>query len=44
MAGVTGDSIDPTSMAWRFSPVSNDKRNRVKVDDELRILVATDAQ
>ncbi len=42
MAGVTGDSIDPTSMAWRFSPVSNDKRNRVKVDDELRILVATD--
>lgn len=42
MVGVTGDSIDPTSMAWRFSPVSNDKRNRVKVDDELRILVATD--
>lgn len=42
MVGVTGDSIDPTSMAWRFSPVSNDKRDRVKADDEFRILVATD--
>ena len=29
-------------MAWRFSPVSNDKRDRFKPDDELRVLVATD--
>ena len=26
LAGVTGDSPDPTAIAWRFSPVSNDKR------------------
>lgn len=42
MAGVTGDASDPTSLAWRFSPISNDKRNLVKPEDELRVLVATD--
>jgi hypothetical protein len=42
LEGVTGDSPDPTAIAWRFSPVSNDKRNRVRPDDELRVLVATD--
>jgi hypothetical protein len=40
--GVTGDSDDPTALAWRFSPVSNEKRAHVKLTDELRILVATD--
>ncbi|GIW56147.1 MAG: hypothetical protein KatS3mg082_2551 [Nitrospiraceae bacterium] len=42
VAGVTGDSDDPTTLAWRFSPVSNDKRDRVSPNDELRVLIATD--
>jgi superfamily II DNA or RNA helicase len=42
MAGVTGDSLDPTGLAWRFSPVSNNKRVQIKSEDELRVLVATD--
>jgi hypothetical protein len=41
-AGVTGDVEDPTGFAWRFSPVSNNKRDRVSAGDELRVLVATD--
>jgi hypothetical protein len=42
IAGVTGDSEDPTSYAWRFSPVSNNKREKIMPTDELRVLVATD--
>ncbi len=42
VAGATGDVEDPTALAWRFSPVSNDKRQRVAPSDELRVLVATD--
>ena len=42
IAGVTGQSPDPTSLAWRFSPVSNNKRDVVEPDSELRVLVATD--
>ncbi len=42
LAGVTGDLDDPTSFAWRFSPVSNDKREKVNPEKELRVLVATD--
>lgn len=42
LAGVWGDTADPTALAWRFSPVSNDKRDRVPPEKELRILVATD--
>jgi Helicase conserved C-terminal domain len=42
LAGVTGDAEDPTGFAWRFSPVSNNKRDRVSAGEELRILVATD--
>jgi superfamily II DNA or RNA helicase len=42
LAGVTGGSSDPTRLAWRFSPVSNNKRDQVKADEELRVLVATD--
>jgi hypothetical protein len=41
-AGVTGDAKDPTALAWRFSPVSNRKRETVSPADELRVLVATD--
>ena len=40
--GVTGESDDPTAAAWRFSPVSNDKRRVIAPGDETRILIATD--
>ena len=42
MSGVTGDSADPTDLAWRFSPVSNDKREYANQRGELRVLIATD--
>jgi superfamily II DNA or RNA helicase len=42
LAGVTGNSTDPTEIAWRFSPASNNKLDYVKPEDELRVLVATD--
>jgi len=42
LEGVTGDSPDPTGLAWRFSPVSNNKRNQIESSDELRVLIATD--
>ncbi len=42
VAGATGNSLDPTALAWRFSPVSNAKRDRIKPEDELRVLIATD--
>ncbi len=42
IAGVTGQSADPTELAWRFSPVSNNKRELIKPESELRVLVATD--
>lgn len=41
-AGVTGGSYNPTEIAWRFSPVSNSKRDRVPPEKELRVVVATD--
>lgn len=40
--GVTGNSADPTALAWRFSPVSNGKREAISPVDELRVLIATD--
>jgi SNF2 family DNA or RNA helicase len=42
LEGATGDSSDPTLLAYRFSPESNEKRNRVSPADELRVLIATD--
>jgi len=42
LEGVTGSSADPTELAWRFSPKSNDKREQVSPSQELRVLVATD--
>lgn len=38
----TGQSADPTWLAWRFSPESNAKRDQVSKSDELRVLIATD--
>ncbi len=40
--GVTGDSDDPTELAWRFSPESSGRRDRITPANELRVLVATD--
>lgn len=37
---VTGQSSDPTSMAWCFSPRSNNKN--IPAEEELRILITTD--
>ena len=42
MAGVTGDSQDPTQLAWRFSPVSNRRPLGDTPEQELRVLIATD--
>jgi superfamily II DNA or RNA helicase len=36
----TGQSADPTALAWRFSPISNEKS--IPVAEQLRVLVATD--
>jgi SNF2 family DNA or RNA helicase len=38
LEGVTGNSEDPTGLAWRFSPKSNGKPQ----GDELRVLISTD--
>ncbi|QZZ23817.1 hypothetical protein J5X98_18560 [Leptothermofonsia sichuanensis E412] len=37
---VTGPSADPRVLAWRFSPVSNEKP--IPESEQLRVLVATD--
>jgi superfamily II DNA or RNA helicase len=42
VAGVTGRDKDPTELAGKFSPVSNNKRDKVLAKEELRVLVATD--
>ena len=42
LVGVTGNSEEPTAFARRFSPVSNQVRDTVSPERELRILVATD--
>ena len=42
MAGVTGSSADPTQLAWRFSPDSNQRPGQSTPERELRVLVATD--
>jgi len=42
LAGVTGNSADPTQLAWRFSPDSNRRPGQGAPEPELRVLVATD--
>jgi superfamily II DNA or RNA helicase len=42
LAAATGLSADPTTLAWHFSPDSNDKRSQIPPDKELRVLIATD--
>ena len=38
----TGDSPNPTALAWRFSPVSNNRSDRIGSAQELRVLISTD--
>lgn len=40
--GVTGDTEDPTTIAYRFSPVSNEKRDKISSENELRVVLSTD--
>jgi hypothetical protein len=40
LEGVTGQSGNPTDIAWRFSPISNERT--LVSDKELRVLIATD--
>jgi superfamily II DNA or RNA helicase len=42
VAAVTGGNANPTALAWRFSPVSNGKRDQIPPAEELRLLLATD--
>jgi hypothetical protein len=42
LEAVTGDSVDPTGIAWRFSPRSNNKTDVVMPGNEIRVLIATD--
>lgn len=39
---VTGDTADPTAVALRFSPESNDAKGQIAKADQLRVLIATD--
>ncbi len=40
LEAVTGQSENPTELAWRFSPVSNEVQ--IEPKNELRVLIATD--
>ncbi len=42
VAGVTGDNDDPTAVTHKFSPVSNNKHDKIAPADELRVVIATD--
>jgi SNF2 family DNA or RNA helicase len=42
LEGVSGETENPTAVAWRFSPQSNKKLEAVKPEHELRVLIATD--
>ncbi len=42
IAAATGDSANPTLLATRFSPVSNNRQGAITSEEELRILISTD--
>ncbi|HDQ99960.1 MAG TPA: NgoFVII family restriction endonuclease [candidate division WOR-3 bacterium] len=42
LMGVTGAAENPTAIAHRFSPKSNESRDKVPPSDELRVVIATD--
>jgi len=39
---VTGNSENPTALAYRFSPGSNNKKDLISAKDEIRVLLSTD--
>jgi superfamily II DNA or RNA helicase len=39
---VTGETADPTAIAWRFSPRSNEKSSEIQPENEIRVLISTD--
>ena len=42
IAAATGDSPNPTELATRFSPKSNNREGTITPEDELRVLISTD--
>ncbi|RKU08197.1 NgoFVII family restriction endonuclease [Candidatus Poribacteria bacterium] len=42
LAAATGDAANPTQLATRFSPVSNNREGAIRAEDELRVLISTD--
>lgn len=42
VAGVTGESEDPSAIVWQFSPDSSEKRYKVPRNEEIRVLLSTD--
>lgn len=42
IACATGDTENPTALAHRFSPRSNDQTHKVAAADEIRVLITTD--
>ncbi len=42
IAAATGDSANPTLLAARFSPVSNNRKGAFRIEDQLRVLISTD--
>ncbi len=42
LAAATGDSANPTLLATRFSPISNNRKGAFRKEDELRLLISTD--
>ncbi len=42
IAAATGDSANPTQLAARFSPVSNEIKGSLRAENELRVLISTD--
>ena len=42
IAAATGDSPNPTDLAWRFSPRSNGQHDKAASEGEIRVLIATD--
>lgn len=42
IAAATGDLANPTALAWRFSPISNNQQRNINTENELRVLISTD--
>ncbi|MFQ6611470.1 MAG: polysaccharide biosynthesis/export family protein, partial [Fidelibacterota bacterium] len=42
LEAATGQSASPTDKAHRFSPVSNNLQDKIKPEEEIRVLLATD--